>query len=146
MKSCFSKSCVILAAVVFAATALFFAPSAMAKGPGGEGPGPGGHAPDPEKMISSMVSELELTADQETSVRTIMEAHFENMKALFEKYRPAEDGQEADRSAMKTEMDALRTDLETRLATVLTAEQLEKFREMQAKHRPPHPGQKPEEL
>ncbi len=83
--------------------------------------GPGGHHGDKMKkvMLNKMSKELSLTDDQKEKVRAIFEAHEPEMKKMHEQMRPL--------------FDAIRNKTRAEIKTILTAEQLPKFEELNAR-------------
>jgi len=70
-----------------------------------------------KEMVSNLAGEISLTEAQETTVLKLYTEHFEKVKAKTSgNSRPD-----------RQEMEALKTDLETRVKAVLTAEQQKKY-------------------
>ncbi len=81
----------------------------------------------PEKLMPLMKERLNLTDEQETQIKPILEAHMEKQRALFEKYRDqAKQGMET----IKTEHQELWKEIEPQLAEILTEEQMQEVRTM----------------
>ncbi len=100
----------------------------------------GGPPGDPTAHIDQLIDELDLSADQASQVRPILEESMNQRRALFEGARTGEG--RPDRSqmqALRPEMEAIREQTDARLAEVLTADQMTQLREIrasrQAKHR-----------
>lgn len=70
---------------------------------------------DPEQMMATLQERLNLTDDQVEQIRPILYDQSENRRELFEKYRPQ--GRQG-RSAMRSEMQDLRSKTDARLAEV----------------------------
>jgi Spy/CpxP family protein refolding chaperone len=135
----------------------------------GPGPGPGMGGPPPAGMrgpggpggpmgmgFGPGFRELDLTEEQRTQVKSIMESHQAEFKAVGDKMRTAREGMQAlieadalDESAVRAksievaaaEADAaiLNAKVRTQTRQVLTSEQLAKLKELQAS-RPRGPG------
>jgi hypothetical protein len=85
------------------------------------GTGPGGHRRGPERMLSRLTHDLNLTPAQHDSVRVVLEQHWTAMSALWDSTRPR--------------FDSLRAALDSAVVRQLTPEQQTKYRERLAKHR-----------
>jgi Spy/CpxP family protein refolding chaperone len=79
---------------------------------------------DPEQRMQMLQENLALTDEQVVALEPIFAEHDDKRRELFE-------SRAAERQAMQEQMGALRSELETELAEVLTAEQMQAFR----KHR-----------
>ncbi|MFA5362949.1 MAG: hypothetical protein WC335_06895 [Candidatus Omnitrophota bacterium] len=86
-------------------------------------------APSASDMIAGMKADLNLSDQQVSQITPIMENEIKQMEALR--------GQEGDREAGRTQMEAIRKETETMLAQYLTPEQLAKWKS----RKPPQPGQ-----
>jgi Spy/CpxP family protein refolding chaperone len=99
----------------------------------------GGPPGDPAAHIDQLIDELDLSADQTSQVRPILEESMNQRRALFE---GAGTGQgRPDRSqmqALRPEMEALREQTDAQLAEVLTADQMAQFREIRASRQAEH--------
>ncbi len=111
--------------------ALALGVSAFAQGPGG------GRGGDPKQMverqINGMKERLNLTADQETKLRPILEASMTKQMALREKYKP-EPGQPPSKEMMD-DMAKVRKETLEKIGTVLDADQMKKYEAMMAERR-----------
>ena len=145
-----------VAMVLAAGSALVMAQEApgprRGPGPGMGGPPPGGMRGPGGPMGMGMgpgFRELDLTDDQKTQVKSIVDSHQAEFKAVGEKMRAARDGMQAlieadtlDESAVRAksvevaaaEADAaiLNTKIRTQTLQILTAEQLAKLKELKA--------------
>jgi hypothetical protein len=99
-------------------------PSADAQGAGRT---PGGKSAD--QIISDMKNRLNLTDEQEAKIRPIIEEQVKNRAALIEKYQGQ--GRQGMRS-MRNELQELNQSTENQLQSILTKEQMEEYRKMQA--------------
>lgn len=91
---------------------------------GDRGPKDGGRTQgratmDPDQIIAT----LELDETQEVQFLEIWESNQEKMKAL-------RDSSQGDRSAMRTQMSAMREENENAIKAILTADQIKKYEEM----------------
>ena len=77
---------------------------------------------DPEQRMQMLQEKLALTDDQIVLLEPIFAEHDGKRRDLFESMR-------AESQAMREQMGALQSELETELAEVLTAEQMGAFRE-----------------
>jgi Spy/CpxP family protein refolding chaperone len=94
-------------------------------------PGMRHHEPNPEFETRMLTRRLSLTTEQAAAVEPILASQREEMKAL----KPS-DGSRPDFKAMREQHKAIMDETKQKLATVLSAEQMQKFDEM---HRPgPH--------
>jgi Spy/CpxP family protein refolding chaperone len=118
--------------------ALALGVSAFAQGPGG------GRGGDPKQMverqITGMKERLNLTADQESKLRPILEDSATKMMAVREKYKP-EPGQPPSKEMMD-DMAKIRKETTEKIAGVLDADQMKKYEAMMAERRggPGGPG------
>lgn len=86
----------------------------------------------PEQVLSEMKERLNLSEEQATKVRPIIEGKIERLHNIVEKYR----GQDRPKiPSLKGEIRKLRTSTEKCLANILTEEQLEEYRKMQEEER-----------
>jgi len=88
----------------------------------------------PEEVLSDMSRRLNLTAEQETAVRPIVESSLDERHKIQGQHR--KDRQQRFHSFME-EMEALQTSVEERLSTVLTPDQMAAYREFDSQHGPP---------
>lgn len=99
---------------------------------------------DPAEMVNRRVEmltkELSLSSDQAAKVKTILTKESEQMRAHFEKNRPA-DGRarqrpsQEQREAMRAELAKIREQTNSELANVLNEDQLKKYKDLQEKQR-----------
>jgi hypothetical protein len=102
--------------------------------PGGNGRGPSDPAQRAEMQTARMKEELGLSAKQAEKVKAINEKYANKMREM----RAA--NQDGDRQAMRESMSALRQEQAEELQTVLTAEQFEKWQQMQSRQQNGRPG------
>ena len=86
-------------------------------------------------MLDTLQTELGLSAEQMVEVEKIFAAQAEKRQGMFQEAR-----QSGDRAAMREAMQAMQAETEKKLATVLTDEQMVKYREMAAQTRGGMPG------
>ena len=86
-------------------------------------------------MLDRLQTELGLSAEQMVKVEKIFAAQAEKRQGMFQEAR-----QDGDRAAMREAMQAMQAETEKKLATVLTDEQMVKYREMAAQMRGGMPG------
>ncbi len=102
-------------------------------GPGGFG-GHGGHGMNSEQMIKSNVArltkQLQLTKEQAAEIENIYKAQADARKERFEQMRKS--GQRPDMQAMRAQMEKERADVDAKIAKVLTPQQNEMYKQMQA--------------
>lgn len=99
----------------------------------------GGPPGDPAAHIDELIDELDLSADQASQVRPILEESMNQRRALFEGARAGQG--RPDRSqmqALRPQMEAIREQTDARLAAVLTADQMAQFREIRASRQGKH--------
>ena len=94
---------------------------------------PGAEPGKVEARIQQAIDRLDLTADQQTRLKPIVQEHGAQMKALRAKY-PAEPSREQKRE-MFHEARAMRDDYDTKVRAVLTDEQQKKWQEMRQEGR-----------
>jgi len=110
------------------------------------GPPPGG-PPRGGPPIERIAQDLNLDETQKAEVKRILDAQRAKHEAAREQLRAS--GQPPDRETMRAQMAQDEQELETQLSTVLTPEQLTKFKQRQAERRqhmhegppPPPPGE-----
>jgi len=85
-----------------------------------------------ETMMSHLTSALELSGDQAEKVRGILAEQIEKQGEMMEARR---DGDREARQAMRTEMATWRAETDTRMAQVLTEDQVKKYTEYMEKNR-----------
>ena len=83
--------------------------------------------PSAEDIIAKMQANLHLTPDQVTAISPILEKYSSKRDEL---HQSMEDGT-ADRDSIRTQMKQLRTDENQELSQVLSADQLNKWKQMQ---------------
>ena len=83
---------------------------------------------DPEQIIATMQERLNLTDEQVEQIRPIVYEQSENRRELFEKYRSQ--GRQG-RSAMREEMQEMRSETDARLAEILSDQQLQEYQKIQ---------------
>jgi Spy/CpxP family protein refolding chaperone len=109
--------------------------------PGPPGPPRGGPS------IERLAQDLNLDDNQKAGVKRILDAQRAKREAARAQFRAS--GQRADRETMRAQMEQDEQELEQQLSGVLTAEQLQKFKQRQAERRqrmregppPPPPGE-----
>ncbi|MFZ0430100.1 MAG: hypothetical protein WAO20_18425 [Acidobacteriota bacterium] len=114
-----------LPVVLFAMAAFLFLSSAQLFG---QGP-PRGRRMSLEDQLTNLQKQLNLTDQQVTQVKSILE----DRQARLMKMRESRQGMERteeNREAMRSEMDALNKDTEAQLSKVLSEEQMKQYREM----------------
>ena len=105
---------------------------------GQDGPGPGrGGMMDPEHRTHMMKERLGLSDAQATQVKAVLEDERTKSEAL----RAANPN--ADRQAMRPQMEGIRKDSETRIDAILTPDQKAKYDAMRAEQRGRGPGGPP---
>ena len=85
------------------------------------------------ERLQKMAQLLNLTDDQAARVKSIFEAKSEQAMSLRAKYK----GQSAtseDKAAMQRDFKAMRAETDAKLAQVLTADQMAKYKQMHGKH------------
>ena len=80
--------------------------------------------PDPGRMISVLKDRLQLTDEQAEKMQAIFEEQDKKMRALFEKFH---DKRRREESNMRKEMDATHSEMETKIQSILTEEQMKAF-------------------
>ena len=104
-----------LFAIVLVVLALAAAPAAHAQGPGGMNASPDERA---AQRITVLTERVQLTASQAAAVKPILVKMFTEQTALFQKMQAG-----GDRTAMRTEMQALRTKYDAEIVAQLTEAQ-----------------------
>jgi len=82
----------------------------------------------PDQLFATMKERLNLTKEQEEKIRPILDAGVGAKRAIFEKHREQE---QADRRELENNLQALDKDVERRLGSVLTEEQLKEYQKIQ---------------
>ena len=85
-----------------------------------------------ETMMSHLTSELELSDDQAEKVRGILAEQIEKQGEIMEARRA---GDREARRAMRTDMEKWRAETDTRMAEVLTEDQVKKYTKYMDKNR-----------
>src|SRR5215210_1014236 len=143
-----------LAAGMALAAGLLVAPQAGAQGgydhgPGDRGPGRSGQQRmDPgqrlERRVSLLTERLQLSSQQQTQVRQILTREGEQVQALFPNGRGQDERSRAQdstsRAAMRSRMQAIRTQTDQQIERVLTAQQRATYRTLQAERQKRHDG------
>jgi periplasmic protein CpxP/Spy len=109
----------ILFAAALLLVALTVAPGAHAQGPGGMNMSPEERA---TQRITLLTERIQLTAQQATALKPVLVKQFTEQTALFQKYQGG-----GDFSAMRTEMQTLRTKNDAEIAAQLTEEQKKSY-------------------
>jgi Spy/CpxP family protein refolding chaperone len=110
-------------------------PSAAPRPHAGQRPGMRHHEPNPEFETRMLTRRLNLTSEQASAVEPILASQREEMKAL----KPSE-GARPDFKAMREQHKAIMDETKQKLATVLSAEQMQKFDEMREHRGGPRGG------
>lgn len=92
------------------------------------GKGMRGDRMSPDRVLMQLSERLDLSAEQEDRFLPILEENFDQRRVLFESLRSQE---VIERSAVRRQMEDLAAGLEEQAAAVLTAEQMEEFRQIQ---------------
>jgi protein CpxP len=90
--------------------------------------GPGGRGMNPERRLEMMQKRLNLSADQTTQVKALMDGEQARMEALRSNTSLAQQDR-------RSQMMAIRQDGETKTRALLTPDQVKKYDEMLAKMR-----------
>ena len=109
----------------------------MSAQPQGRGPRPGDM--NPEKMIEHRIAmldkQLQLTPDQKKAIAAIYTEQAEQMKAQMQQKRDCkEQPKPEEMKAHHEQMKAGQAEVDAKVAAVLTAEQKEKYEQLQAEH------------
>jgi Spy/CpxP family protein refolding chaperone len=83
--------------------------------------------------LQKLSQRLKLTADQTASVKAIMDAQWAQSRELRDKYK-GQAWTPENKAAMESARKDLRADTDTKLAQVLTADQMTEFKKMRAEH------------
>jgi hypothetical protein len=86
----------------------------------------------PERIFSDLNKRLKLSEKQEIEVHPIIVKGIEAQRELIEKYR---ERFRLERNSIRNEIKKQQESMATRLDTILTAEQMKAFRDMQKEHR-----------
>lgn len=88
--------------------------------------------PTPEQIVSAMRERLNLTQEQEAQIYPIMEQYQQKKEGIFQKYR----GKKGEaKEAIRSELEALREDIDGQLRTILSKEQMEEYQKMREERR-----------
>ncbi len=82
----------------------------------------------PDRVLMHLSERLELTGDQEDRLLPLIEDNFEQRRELFESLRSQD---VIERSTVRRQVEDLAAGLEEQAAAVLTAEQMDEFRQIQ---------------
>ena len=93
---------------------------------------------DPAAHIDQLMDELDLSADQASQVRPILEESMNQRRALFEGARSDGRPDRSKMQAMRGEMEAIRKRTEAQLTERLTADQMTRLREIRASRQAEH--------
>ena len=94
-----------------------------------QGPPPVPDSTQVSKMISDLTTDLSLSAEQASQIKTLLGAHFKEVKTKL-------DAEKVRRDKNREEMEALQAKFEGQLKTILSPEQQQKFVEFQKKNDP----------
>lgn len=94
--------------------------------------------------LAKMAEQLKLTDDQVAKVREIMQSKMTEMKTMKAKYKGMPATPE-NKAAMEKDRQAMHADIETKLATVLSPEQMTEYKKMSAEHMKKESAEKAEE-
>jgi Spy/CpxP family protein refolding chaperone len=87
----------------------------------------------PTSPLLKIMEQLNLSAEQQSTVQPIILSDWEMHRAIFEKYRPGREESEANITTMQSELQVINQETSTRLTEVLTAEQMAQYSELRAK-------------
>ncbi len=93
-----------------------------------------------DRHLATLTERLDLTEDQQTAIRTILEECDEQTRALREKHRSQE---KTDRDAARSERAEIRQACNTRIEAELSEHQIAEFRKMR-EERPPQKNGRPD--
>ncbi|MCP4109620.1 MAG: hypothetical protein GY749_29555 [Desulfobacteraceae bacterium] len=79
----------------------------------------------PDQIMSALKERLNLTEEQESQVRPVIEKQVESRKAIFDKYR---DEPRENRKSMRDEIKQNREDTEKQLEAILSEEQMKEYK------------------
>src|SRR4249919_3929713 len=113
------------------ATAMLAAGVALADPPSGHSQG------QRQAPIERLTTELNLTADQKAKVQEVLDQQRTKMQSMRDQVQSS--GQRPSRDEMHKQRDAMDQEMAEQLKPILTDEQLQKFKAMQAQ-RHEHPG------
>jgi Spy/CpxP family protein refolding chaperone len=114
------------------ATAMLAAGVALAEAPSGPSQG------QRQQTIERLTTELNLNADQKAKVEKVLEQQHVKMQSLHDQARSS--GQHASRQEMHKQFQAMDQEMEQQLKPILTDEQMQKFKAMQAQRHEHPPG------
>ncbi len=101
-----------------------------------QGPPPIPNDAEVTRMVNEMSSTLKLSENQERQIMELYISHFNEVRTQM---RSAQKSREKDRESME----ALRSQLENQVKSVLTKKQIKAFEKFEKDHRPPQHGQRP---
>ena len=87
-----------------------------------------GGPPDMDQVMERLTQDLELSEEQATEVRPILEEQREKMQALRDEFGPP--GDETDRDAMRERVREIAEETDEQLAQVLDETQMEEYRKI----------------
>jgi periplasmic protein CpxP/Spy len=116
------------------ASATLFAQDATPPPQQGQGQWGGGRGRgmDPEKQLEHLAKQLNLSSEQQSQIRPILQERQQKMQALFQ-------NQSLSREERHTQMQAIHQDTESRITSVLNDDQKQKYQAMQ-EHMREHGG------
>ena len=122
---------------IFVIMMVLLAVAGMNAQPQGRGPRPGGM--NPEKMIEHRIAmldkQLQLTPDQKTAIAAIYNEQAEQMKAEMQQMHDKNvQPKPEEMKGHHEQMQARQAEVDAKVAAVLTAEQKEKYEQLQAEH------------
>lgn len=123
--------CALLAIAMACLGTALYAQDSMSQGQGmGQG-GPGGHhmAMSPDQKLQRMTQQLNLTADQQTKIKPILEQEQQQVQTLHGDTSMSQ----PDRMS---KMQQIHQDTNDQIKSVLTPDQQQKFTQMQDRHGP----------
>lgn len=91
---------------------------------------------DPARQLDMLSKRLDLTGEQKSKVKTILESADAKRRELFER-RQQNNGEPSqdDREAMRQKMEQIRTDTDDQIRAVLNADQQAKFDQMKSQQK-----------
>jgi Spy/CpxP family protein refolding chaperone len=132
-----AASCALLGLCTLALHAQSDAPQGPPPGDGPHGQWRGGRGGGPERQLAMLTHRLNLTAEQQTGVKALLEQQATQMMALRTK-TPSESATpptpEA-RAAERKQMDAIRDETDTKITALLNDDQKKTFSDMVAQRK-----------
>lgn len=101
-----------------------------------QGEGPGHRGMDPEGQLKHLTKALDLTADQQTQIKPLLDSQHQQMEAIHQ-------DQSLSREDRFAKMKTIREDSKTKIEAVLNDTQKQKFEAMQERRGPRGGGQEP---